>query len=105
MKIQEIKINKKEEIIAFLKQENLLVNCEQVYIDKMELFLNKTNFYLRSNQTLEGLFLQQPKKEVLENFIVDNSLDSFLDYLEIRKPKKIYLFYKNNNNRQRSLNR
>ncbi|MFB5029834.1 MAG: hypothetical protein WJU30_00388 [Candidatus Phytoplasma pruni] len=95
MKIQEIQINKKEEIITFLKQENLLVNCEQVYIDKMELFLNKTNFYLRSNQTLEGLFLQQPKKEaLLENFIVDNSLESFLDYLVMRKPKKIYLFIK-----------
>ncbi|WP_017193580.1 hypothetical protein [Vaccinium witches'-broom phytoplasma] len=94
MKIQEIKINKKTEIIAFLKQEGLLVHDEQVYIDKMELFLNNTNFCLHSNKNLEGLFLQQPKTDVLENFIVDNSLESFLNYIEIRKPKKIYLFIK-----------
>uniref|UniRef100_UPI000C1FC4D4 hypothetical protein n=1 Tax=Vaccinium witches'-broom phytoplasma TaxID=85642 RepID=UPI000C1FC4D4 len=95
----EIKINKKTEIIAFLKQEGLLVHDERFYIEKMELFLNKINFHLSSNQSLsneslEGLFLQQPKKDVLENYIVDNSLDNFLDYLVMRKPKKIYLFIK-----------
>ncbi|MGE9276589.1 MAG: hypothetical protein ACQKHC_01695 [Candidatus Phytoplasma pruni] len=94
MKIQEIQINKKEEIIAFLKQEGLLNHAEQVYIDKMELFLNKINFHLSSNTSLEGLFLQQPKKDVLENYIIDRSLDNFLDYLVMRKPKKIYLFVK-----------
>ncbi|WP_017193064.1 hypothetical protein [Italian clover phyllody phytoplasma] len=105
MKIQEIQINKKTEIIAFLKQEGLLVHDERFYIDKMELFLNKTNFCLHYNKSLEGLFLQQSKKDVLENFIVDHSLESFLNYIEMRKPKKVYLFYKNNKNRQRSLRR
>ncbi|MEC4559286.1 MAG: hypothetical protein U9532_04080 ['Conium maculatum' witches'-broom phytoplasma] len=95
MKIQEIKINTQEEIIAFLKQEGLLIHGKQIYIEKMELFLKKTNFYLRSNKSLEGLFLQQPKKEaLLENYIIDHSLESFLDYIAMRKPKKIYLFYK-----------
>ncbi|XXP77183.1 MAG: hypothetical protein AB3N34_03005 [Lettuce witches'-broom phytoplasma] len=95
MKIQEIKINTKKEIIAFLKQEDLLVHSEQVYIEKMELFLKKTNFHLCSNKSLEGLFLQQPKKEVLENYIIDRSLDSFLEYLKMRKPKKFIFFIKN----------
>ncbi|MEC4558654.1 MAG: hypothetical protein U9532_00470 ['Conium maculatum' witches'-broom phytoplasma] len=39
--------------------------------------------------------MQQPKKEaLLENYIIDHSLESFLDYIVMRKPKKIYLFYK-----------